>query len=222
MDKIAIYTSLIGNYDNLRTPEIKDTDKFDYICFSDNKNLKSDFWKIIYLDKKDFKNLDNTRISRYIKTHPHVLLPNYESWLYIDANMHIIGDLNDMLNTYRNKKDFLFSKHLWRSCTYDEAEICKKVNLDNSEIIDKWLNILIKENFPKNYGLIESNVIYRVNNNFVNNFDEQWWDIIKNYSKRDQLSIMYLLWKNNVKYDLMPNARISRYFKHFEHLIRRG
>ena len=33
MSKIAIYTSLVGGYDNLLQPEVVD-ENFDYICFS--------------------------------------------------------------------------------------------------------------------------------------------------------------------------------------------
>ena len=38
---------------------------------------------------------------------------------------------------------------------------------------------------------------------------EQWWFMIENYSKRDQLSFSYVLWKNNIPVSKIsiPNVR---------------
>ena len=54
MIKKCIYTAIIGDYDNLYSSinNVK-TDGWNYICFTDNKNLKSDFWKIIYVNKPE-------------------------------------------------------------------------------------------------------------------------------------------------------------------------
>ena len=84
MDKICVYTRITGNYDNLH--EIEKIEKnIDYICFTNNKNLKSNTWKIIYIE--DAK-LDNQRLSRKIKMlgHPYIL-KNYEISVWIDASV---------------------------------------------------------------------------------------------------------------------------------------
>ena len=52
MNKIAVYTCITGNYDNLLEISEK-SDKIDYICFTDNKNLKSASWKIKYFSEID-------------------------------------------------------------------------------------------------------------------------------------------------------------------------
>lgn len=46
MDKIIIYSGIIGDYDNIVTPKIIDKD-VEYILFTDNLGYKSDVWKII-------------------------------------------------------------------------------------------------------------------------------------------------------------------------------
>ncbi len=49
---------------------------------------------------------------------------------------------------------------------------------------------------------------------------DEWWYYIENYSKRDQLSLSYVLWKNQVKIEdiSIPNARIDdKNFKVFSH-----
>ena len=44
--KIAIITSIYGNYDNLKEHHINNKNKVDWYCFTDN-NIQSDFWTII-------------------------------------------------------------------------------------------------------------------------------------------------------------------------------
>lgn len=48
-NKKVIYTAITGNYDNLITPKIKN-DNWGYICFTDNSELHSEFWKIKLMD----------------------------------------------------------------------------------------------------------------------------------------------------------------------------
>jgi len=43
--RLVIYTAIIGNYDTLKDPEYID-ENCDYVCFTDNRELKSDIWQI--------------------------------------------------------------------------------------------------------------------------------------------------------------------------------
>ncbi|MCC9262297.1 MAG: glycosyl transferase, partial [Methanobrevibacter woesei] len=56
-NKLLIYTAFTGSYDSLKEPEFID-DNCDYVCFTDNPNLKSDIWKIIFMEEST---LDNNR-----------------------------------------------------------------------------------------------------------------------------------------------------------------
>ena len=45
-------------------------------------------------------------------------------------------------------------------------------------------------------------VIFRQNNDKeVIRIMEDWWYMVNNYSKRDQLSLMYVFWQNKFKYE---------------------
>lgn len=46
--KYSIITMVFNNYDLLREPEEVD-ENAEYICITDNPDLKSDVWKIIYM-----------------------------------------------------------------------------------------------------------------------------------------------------------------------------
>ena len=48
MNKICVYTCITGDYDNLN--EIKNIEKgIDYICYTNNKKIKSKTWKVKYI-----------------------------------------------------------------------------------------------------------------------------------------------------------------------------
>ena len=86
--KIVVYTVIMGDYDYLKNPEYI-MENCDYICFTNNPNLKSDIWQIRY--DADTQ-LDNTKWQRRHKVMVHEYLPEYDWSVYIDGNVRIIGD----------------------------------------------------------------------------------------------------------------------------------
>jgi hypothetical protein len=43
---------------------------------------------------------------------------------------------------------------------------------------------------------------------------EKWWEMILNYSRRDQLSFNYIAWKYNLNYTTLPWNEIENNFIH--------
>ena len=68
--KIAVYTAFTGDYDTLKDPDFID-ENCDYICFSDNPNIKSSVWRIILMEDSI---LDNNRKAKQYKVFPHKYL----------------------------------------------------------------------------------------------------------------------------------------------------
>lgn len=58
-EKVCIYTCITGNYDDLH--EVEKEEGIDYICFTNNINLKSQSWKIVFI--KDDNDLGNMILS---------------------------------------------------------------------------------------------------------------------------------------------------------------
>ena len=108
MSKV-IYTAIIGGYDTLVEPDYK-PDGWDFVCFTD-RDLKSDTWEI----RKTLPlYTDNTRTARKHKLLAHRLFPNHEYSLWIDGNIKVRNDVNELLGhldgcnyaTYTKKKVF--------------------------------------------------------------------------------------------------------------------
>ena len=75
MNKNVCYTCIIGNYDTLKDPKYI-TDNFDYICFTNNKNLKSNIWTIKYIDVSFNDKISQIKFQRYLKVNPQKVYIN--------------------------------------------------------------------------------------------------------------------------------------------------
>lgn len=220
----VIYTCLIGFYDDLKDPKYVIED-WDYICFS-NHLKQSDFnvWKIIKIPNQFF--LSNTKLSRLPKIRPDLFLKDYDYSLYIDSNITILDDfLHKILMEKINKNIFMsVPYHFERNCIYEEAKICVEIGKEKKQKADRLMKFYRKENFPENFGLFENGLIFRnhKNKNFKR-LSEHWWFIYKKFSRRDQLSLMYIIWKLNLNIEpLFPvdfKLRESLHFEFKNHLI---
>ena len=206
MPNIAVYTCLFGGYDQLLTPLLR-SPNCDYFCFTDDPNLRSDFWQIHLLTADDSANAapnvpDTQRLSRQPKILPHRYFPDYDASLYLDANLLLIGDLDDYIARYHRHSPLLLLKHGERDCLYEELQACLEGQRDDPATMIQQVERYRSEGFPPHFGLAVGSFIYREHNNpQVIALMELWWQELSQGSKRDQLSLSYCLWKQNVSAD---------------------
>lgn len=214
--KLVVYTALTGNYDELVTPSVINPN-FDYICFTDNPNLKSDFWTIKLMEDTD---LDKIRKARKYKILPHKYLKEYDYSLWMDANFDIIGDIEEYIHRYSVNNKLLVIKHDIRNDIYEEAAECIRLEKDDPEIINKQMRRYHEDKYPENNGLIASGIIFRNHNNHeIKTIMNEWYHEVYNYSRRDQLSFNYVCWKNNFQYDESPVFYFkNQYFQRLLHV----
>ena len=214
-DKKVVYTAITGNYDELITPEYVNNN-WDYICFTDNLHLTSDFWQIRRMEELD---LDHIKKARRYKILPHQYLPEYENSLWIDGNYKIIGNIDNYIEKYSLKSSMMCLNHPDRDCIYQESDMIVELKKDSEKIVSNQINRYITENYPKNHGMIASGIIYRKHNDpIVKDLMNEWWSEIESMSHRDQLSFNYVCWKKNFQYDISNlNCWKNEYFKHTAH-----
>lgn len=195
----VIYTVLIGEYDTLKEPRVI-SDGWDYICFTDNKNISSKNWNIRQLPK-EIEQYDNKLKNKFLKFFPDLFLSEYDISILLDANLEIVGDLNNVIDKLDlNKYNMFFKTHPECNDIYTECDRCVKANRETKEVASLLKEKYSKEGMPKNYGLFECNFIVRKHNeDNVKHLMKLWWDEVNKISKRDQLSFTYLLWKHNLK-----------------------
>lgn len=214
--KIAIYTSIFGNYDRLRKPRVINPN-IDYFCFTDN-DLKCKPWKIIKV-KPQTKNLRLE--NRRYKILANKFLNEYDYLLYLDGNFIIKDDLSKYFEDWLKKSDIAFIKHPKRNCIYEEFEALLKLGIVDNEKLINQRERYKKNGHPKNYGLASGGIILRRNNSKITEFNEMWWNEVIKYTERDQVSLMYCLYKLNIKFNYinLKNKSIvnNDYFKYKAH-----
>ena len=216
MKKICVYTCITGDYDNVHEVKKKETG-VDYLLFTNNKSVVSNSWQVVYIEDP---NLDNQRLSRKIKMLGHPIIDkNYEISVWQDASVVFQKSVVTFVQTYLKNNSFAAFLHHVRDCIYDEAMACIKKKKDKKEIILKQLDFLRKEGFPEHYGLCEMTVFIKKHHDpLVKKTMEMWFDMVCRYSKRDQLSFMYCVFKNKLKIDFIPlNVWDNEWFSCYPH-----
>lgn len=215
MNKICVYTCITGDYDSLKNLSYPDNN-FDYICFTNNKDITSDFWKVVYISE----DLDNLTLARKIKILGHDELKKYDLTIWLDGAMQLRKPLSTFLDECcdLDNYDMVGFNHRDRDCIYDEIDTCVflfKESVENAKKIETFLR---KEKYPEHNGLIESTVLIRKNNNEVKNLMNLWFDMLFKYTRRDQLSFNYCLWKNPINIQMLDmNVFDNEYFVHEGH-----
>lgn len=198
-EKIAVYTCNIGGYDRPQEPLIV-AENCDYFFISDVKPEGLVNWK--WIDAKKFlpeEKLSNVKKARYLKTHPHLIFPNYKYSIFIDGNIKCILDISDFFKKINNKTRIAIHPHPYRDCIYKEGYACDVAKRGDIDNIKKQLKQYKEEGMPKEFGLFETNILVREHGNEIcKKIMEDWWKEIEIKSQRDQISFTYVLWKNNL------------------------
>lgn len=210
MNHFAIYTAVIGSYDEIQQPEVIDK-RFDYILFSDS--IKEQIVGVWRIKRIDYTNDDKIRIARYVKTHSHTLLADYDATLWIDANIRIkeqrVYDI--FIHMHEKGVDIASIKHFERDCIYDEAYELINLPWEHDTLAFRWCSKIRKEHYPRHNGLYETNILYRRQTDTIQEVNELWWKCIEEYSRRDQLSFNYVLWRLNIAADyFLPQGEQCR------------
>lgn len=213
-DKIVICTAITNGYDELKTPEFVD-ERCDYICFTDNPEVKSDVWKIRPIPTSG----ESNQSAKQIKVLTHCFLPEYDWSIWVDGKFCITGDLVRLLNVYAINSNFLSFMHYRRKSVFSEAEIIKRAGFEQAEIVDCMMKRYRQEGYTDENELIEGGVLWKRHNApEIIRLMEVWWEEITRYSKRDQLSFNYCAWKIQVFCDMIDmNIYDNPYLKAYPH-----
>ena len=197
MNNIVVYTVITNGYDSLLEP-MQIEDGIDYICFTDSSNLKSKYWQINPLPEW-LKNVPKHKRQRMLKILPHILFPQYEKSLYVDGNMQIKGSISEMFNKLSGNI-IAIPQHPVRNCVYQESEAVLKYKKDTTENVTPQIDRYRQENFPANFGLFETGIIFREHNSEeCKRCMDKWALEVMMGSHRDQLSLTYAMWATGTK-----------------------
>ena len=211
MNSKIIYTTIFGGYDDITKPTLPNN--WDWKCFSEENSIP------LYTD--------NTRNAKKFKVLPHRYLQDYEYSIFIDGNMYVVGNVDELIEKYLSDSNIAFFDHNKnrmdpRDCIYDEYNAIMNLGKndpnqnfkDNPQVMYDQVKRYQDEGYPSHNGLITGMVILRRHNEKdCIRVMEDWWTEIKYGSKRDQLSFNYVAWKSNTKFNYMDgDSRNNEYF----------
>lgn len=204
-NRVALYTCVIGGYDNVYDPQVIE-DNCDYYIISESKPENIKVYQWIPLSTLDIPTgLNNVLINRFCKINAHKIFPQYKYSIYIDGNIELKKKIS---------KDFL--KKLEGKIT---GIACKKRNCKIADVYRDGIHVLVsrlademkvqkqmeqywREGLPEYHGQIAGNIWVREHNNPICiSIMEEWWNQISTQAPRDQLSFMYAVWKNGYNFD---------------------
>jgi hypothetical protein len=206
--RLVVYTSLFGSYDHLFVPSPEQARGCDFVVFTDQPNIPPPWRRglIIYTSPS------RTRQSRFYKLLPHRLFPQHEWSLYLDANIDIRLDPVELLERYRDLgADFLLFRHPTRTSILEELGACIGQRKDDAELMIRQVAQYLESGFKQAFPLTENNVLLRRHNDpELAALGEDWWTELKAKSRRDQLSLSYIIERKNYRrIALFEDGRVS-------------
>lgn len=221
MKKVCLFTAL--TFDKKSVPRAKPNPlpQFNhynwnceaYLFTNDIRRVgKVSGWKIVEIDKKVCGKYFTRKIARYIKTRPHTVLPECDVYVWIDANIIVSPSFISFVDDfYKSEFDLQSMTHPSRRFTKDELKVCYKQKLDPTPI--KFIhqqNFYNRAKFPDKQGLLETRVIFRRSTKLIECFNELWWNNINRFTVRDQCSIMFALWKLDIKFNSISYTAVEK------------
>ena len=202
-----IYTNISKRYES-RLPIIKDNniplyvnidngivDKYDNRTKYYEISHPSDIWR------SDF-------INRYYKFFSEKIFSANDISIYIDGNVDIMRNLDPLVSEFIDSKTSLgIMRHNQRDNILEEVEACKvnnKFKEDDQNKILNQINSYNAEGYPQDYPLFTATVIFRRHNydKKLNQAMELWWEQVKRFTCRDQISLPFVLWKTQLKHHI--------------------
>ena len=204
MENVVIYTCITGGYDSLMQPSDA-PEGFRFVCFTDDCDRPCDgLWELRKLPAE--ASGDMRRQSRYPKFMPHVLFPESEYSLWIDANVCICDSAFYGLIERKIASGVMFSAvcHPLRDDVYEEAMECIRSGRARLKDMEDVCGFLLDEGYPEHSGLTENNLILRKHNDpKVREVDELWNQLFDRFPFRDQLLLGFCMKSAGLQYDLL-------------------
>lgn len=206
---IGVYTALFGPYDNPLSPYYSSAD---FVLFTDQPG-HFDGWRV---ERVEPPHEDPRYASRYYFDQSCRVMPDYEYTIMHGANARLTTPPEELVKVLPDDVDIACFPHRHRQNVYQEAEVCKG-RKDKADVIDAQISRYKSEGLPVDVRLSACILLVRRNTPRLREFEDFWWNEVKNGSCRDQLSFDYSRWKLGVDVVRLPTAAYGSIFKVSRH-----
>ncbi|MBV1879121.1 MAG: DUF616 domain-containing protein [Pseudomonadales bacterium] len=194
----VIYSAVVAGYDRVCKPKVR-TRGVRYLLFSDRADKVAGWTTKPIKEAQSSASLTN----RWYKFFPHKAMQNVEYSMYVDGNRRITEDLTSIFEEFRNSGAALgLFLHSDRSTIAEEVAACRnlgKFDADDEACIEGQLLDYKAAGLPDDQPLFDNGVLFRWHKHpQLAQSMQEWWHQHQRYSKRDQISLPYVIWKTNL------------------------
>jgi hypothetical protein len=201
----VVYTCLFGHSEPFNDFVYDRHGIDEFICFTDDPSLKSDFWRIQLVGDRM---LDAPRASKRINHLPHRFLSRFDESLYIDNTVRLRESPSSLFNRLLvpARSPLVMFRHPGRQCVYAEAEEVIRLNYDEPARIRRQMRIYETKGYPRERGLSTSGFLLRRHRDpALAKVMENWFEQTLLHSLRDQLSLDVVMWLHNFAPEYIPD-----------------
>ncbi|MFT4287534.1 glycosyltransferase domain-containing protein [Nocardioides sp.] len=189
MTRRVVYTALIGSYEKLWEQPTASDSEIEFVCFTDNPELRSDTWRIE--PAVPLLPEDPIRSARHLKIVGHPLLADVEETLWLDARVVLKVDPAAILDEWLAGSDLTLPCHSFRPSVVAEFAEVIRMGLDDPARIHEQLNHYALEGTDRLQRLVPwTAIIARRHTAAVERAMAEWMRHVWRYSRRDQLSFV--------------------------------
>lgn len=195
---VVVYTAIFGNSTPINNPMFMNPN-YKYVIFTDQEIPEQCLWEKMEMPLKMPCELSDAGKNRWLKLHPHILFPEYEFSVYIDGGIIL---MSDVLPYVASMEESFLATHVMSApvdCVYESSKTVISAKKAPKALVIEQMDYYKKQGFPEHYGMYENGVLVRkhMDDKCIKIMDE-WWDELDRFSKRDQMSLSYVLWKNHI------------------------
>lgn len=217
---VAVFRCVIGNYDEV-LPERIITKDADYFLFTDNPELNIYPYKTIHVNVIDHS---PSLTNRDIKLKIPEILREYDLTIYLDSNIAVLNDLSTLVEEFLSSgKEMGSFSHPYFKSMDDEIDSCIKAKKANESVIRKEIEFYNSLSDLPRPRLSDNSILLRrkPSKNMLNAMNH-WYELVKRYSGRDQISLPSVKAKFNIDdyfFDFSPRSSGNKYFLVFPHRL---
>lgn len=206
--QIVAYTCIVGNYDKLKEP-VSVSEKCDYYVISDERPPADSVFRYINInDCISYHIQDKTKKNRYCKINAHKIFTQYKYSIYFDGSIRLKSNIVEKIDDLPPLTRIMALSSTQINCVYMEAMRAIELGRVNKEITMKQVEKYWLEGMPPNFGSVACGLLIREHNNPIcKKIMEDWWQQVKQFSRKDQISFPYVIWKN--KYLMSDIATVN-------------
>lgn len=212
--RIAVYSCYFGTYEPLNPAATGSGEGYDRFVLTDHPLVLPG---IRVLQGSDLgvepgpEQGGAVALSRLAKTRPHLFFSRYDWVIYIDNSaslrrepVEIVAAIEASQGGAAPAGRYLFA-HQRRTCAYREARLCKQKGRISREDYHRQVNHYLARGFPKEQGLYSNTVmVQKMGDPQTDAFNDAWYDHFLAFSRRDQISLPFMLWERDYPVRLMP------------------